>query len=97
MSVFSHVDGLGGQVEVAVADSVLAWRDEHAKAGRHVDVIAERVASIDTQLSMFPGGYASFTCRVLGRKRWEDTTYVFRFKRKGSGTWERSGDSLPEV
>lgn len=97
MSLFAHIDGLGQAIEEAVADALLAWRDEFPKYRGASDLIAEHVAVVRTQISHHPQGVAYATVHIEARRAFDSGAHVFRFKRAGDGRWHRSASSIPEL
>jgi hypothetical protein len=95
VSVFAHLDGLGNELEYAVADAILAWRKNYPKYRGAVDVIAEHVKVVKFQVSLHPGGVAYATVSIEARNAFDSGSEVFRFKRVGSGEWMRSAQSIP--
>lgn len=94
MSVFAHVEGLGSEIEAAVADSVLAWRKEFKPGHRTVDTFAEHLTRVETTVSMRPAGIALVTVQVEGRGFLEAATQCFRLQRGRHGRWVITASSL---
>lgn len=96
MSVFAHVDGLGGRIEEIISDAVLSWNKEFCRGQEVSDTIAEKLEAVETTVNVRPAGICLVTVLIRARKPMDCAAYCFRLKRGHVGRWYCSASSISQ-
>lgn len=85
---------MGDALTQAYDAAIAAWRQEHAPSTPGAEVFSGPLRAATINAAAFPEGKLNVTITCTGRRRQEDDSYFFRYRRVSSTAYEFSGGTL---
>lgn len=87
---FTMAAAIGTAYNSALQD----WHHSHAPSERIIDLFGGPLASVVIETAILARGALNVTVCCYGRRKHEDETYFYRFRRRGQDSWHFEGGSL---